>query len=291
MRAFPYKLPRKIDESFKVKIEDDLHFYGTLHTHSEIQITYINKSKGTLMAGDYIGDFGPGQLYVIGSELPHVFKNDPEYFDGEEGLKAYCISVFIHKDMFGQQFMQLPEVSDLNKFFRISGRGLAFDDDLNKIVFPFINSISQQKGLQKLITLFKILELITSHNGSHFLASSSANKTLNDAESNRLNTIYHFLLNEFKRTITLEEIAALANMTSNSFCRYFKNSTGKSFTSFLSEIRIRNASKLLHDKDLSIANACYNSGFNNLSNFNRQFKKITGMSPKDYRNRSFNKLS
>jgi AraC-like DNA-binding protein len=287
MKAFPYKLPKTIDESFKVKIEDDSHFYGLLHTHSEIQITYINESKGTLIAGDYIGDFGPGQLYVIGSEQPHVFKNDPEYYNEEEGFRAYCISVFIHKELFGQQFMQLPEVLDLSNFFKLSDRGMTFGNTTSAAVYPLISHISEQKGLAKLISLFKILELIISNDDHRFLASISTNKTVNDAESKRHNTIYQFSLSEFNRQIALGEVAALANLTTNSFCRYFKNHTGKSYITFINELRVRHASKLLQNNEISISQTCYNSGFDNISNFNRQFKIFTGMSPRDFKKKYF----
>jgi AraC-like DNA-binding protein len=283
MKALPYKVPRTIDESFNVRIEDDLHFYGSLHTHSEIQITWINESKGTLVAGDYIGNFRPGQLFVIGSEQPHVFKNDPEYFNGEDGFRAYCISLFIHKEMFGPQFMQLPEVSSLNRFFEISDRGMCFGNHVNKSVYPLINSISEQKGLAKLICLLKILDLIISDKDYRLLASSATNKGINQTEGKRLNDVFQFLLNEFKRPVSLEEVSSVANLAPNSFCRYFKNHTGKSFSSFLSELRIGNASKLLQNKDLSISTVCFDSGFNNLSNFNRQFKALTGISPKEFR--------
>jgi AraC-like DNA-binding protein len=283
MKALPYHVSKTIEESFKVKIEDDSHFYGALHTHSEIQITWINESKGTLIAGDYIGNFGPGQLYVIGSEQAHVFKNDPEYFNGEEGLRAYCISLFIHKDMFGQQFMQLPEVADLNRFFKLSDRGMSFGNTLNFAVYPLIVKISEQSGLSKLISLFKILELITAEKEFQFLSSSLGNKIINEAEGKRLNNIYQFLLTEFKRPISLNEVSAKANLTPNSFCRYFKNQTGKNYSTFINELRIGNASKLLKNKDISISDICFGSGFKNLSNFNRQFKSITGISPKDFR--------
>jgi AraC-like DNA-binding protein len=283
MKALPFKVPKTNKESFRVQIEDTDHFYHILHSHPEIQITYIVESKGTVLAGDYLGNFAPSELYVIGSGQPHVFKNEPMYFEKKENLTAQCISIFIHKEMFGQQFMMLPEVLPFKEFLMKTDKGIMFDNKVSKSIYPLIKSISEKEGMEKLIILFQILNVISSSSNYKFLSKTVSQNSFNEKEGKRMNDIYQFLLGESHRNISLNELAELANLTPNSFCRFFKNHTGKSYTRFLNEIRIGNASLLLQNSDKNISDICFETGFGNLSNFNRQFKNITGISPKQFR--------
>jgi AraC-like DNA-binding protein len=284
MKVLPFKVPKTLDESFQIQVENIPYFYNSLHSHPEIQITYIIESKGTLVTGDYIGNFAPNRLYIIGSEQPHVFKNDPEYFEGNEDLKAQSISIFIRKEMFGAQFMQLPEVSRLREFFNLSDRSMIYGPSINEFIFDLMQNIVHQEWLEKLIALLKILQSLAGSKDFRFLSSAIMPKGYNEEEGKRLNDIYQFSLREFHRAITLEEISAVANMTTNSFCRYFKNHTRKSYTVFLNELRVGSACKHLHNKELELSDICYISGFSNISNFNRQFKRITGKTPNEFRN-------
>ncbi len=283
MKVLPFNVYKTDDESFLVQIENESHFYGELHTHPEIQITYIKESTGTLVAGDHIGTFGPGDMIIIGSNQPHVFKNDPEYFDGEQGLKAHCISLFLPKNMFGEAFMSMPEVALLNNFFTVSERGILLDKAESKTLLPLINAFQSSEGFSKLVVLFNLLEKIITCRHYTLLSSSVLKKELNEKEGKRINSIYQFTLKEYANPISIEQVAGLANLTPQSFCRYFKKHTRKSYTRFLNEIRIGHACKMLQDSNNSVSSICFASGFNNLSNFNRQFKALMGMPPKEYR--------
>jgi len=283
MKVLPFKVPKTETESFRVQIEDEPHFYAQLHAHPEIQITYIKESTGTLVAVDYIGSFHPGNLVVLGSNQPHVFRNDEEYFEGEETLRASCVSVFIRKDMFGSEFMQMPEVELLKEFFGASDRGLIVDKVEALQLLQLVNAIQAAEGFSKMVVLFQLLEKIVVHCRSKSLSSSVLKKELNEKEGKRMNDIYQFTLNEYANTISIAQVAEIANLTPQSFCRYFKKHTRKSYIHFLTEVRLGHACKLLQDTNYPIIEICFESGFNNLSNFNRQFKASLGVSPKEYR--------
>ena len=283
MKVLPFKVPKTENESFRVQIENESHFYSELHSHPEIQITYIRESTGALVAGDFVGSFEPGNLVVIGSNQPHVFRNDPEYFKGEEGLKANCISLFIRKDMFGKDFLNMPEVESLNNFFSMSDKGMLLEGKESTKMLSLINSFQSSKGFSKLVVLFNLLEKIIDCTTFKSLSASPLKKELNEKEGKRMNAIYQFTLKEYTNAISINDVAEIANLTPQSFCRYFKKHTRKSYTGFLNEIRIGHACKMLQDVNNSVVAICFASGFNNLSNFNRQFKASTGLSPKDYR--------
>lgn len=285
MKVLPFKVPKTQNESFQVQVEDLLHFYGELHAHPEIQITYIKKSTGTLVAGDYIGTFEPERLYIIGSNQPHVFRNGSEYYMDESKLKAYGISIFINKDLFGKSFLGLPEISQLYDFFERSERGMEFGSTITNEVLPLILRFTKSQGFSRMTALFNLLEKLVLTDNYRFLSSVAAKKQVNPKNGERMNTIFQFTLKEYSREISLEEVADLANLTPQSFCRYFKIHTRKNYFTFLNEVRVGNACQLLQKKELSISQIAFSCGFNNLSNFNRIFKNITGSTPKDFRSK------
>ena len=288
MKVLPFKIPKTKRESFRVQIDDMTHFYDTLHNHAEIQITLLVKSEGTLICGDYVGNFNEGDLFIIGANQPHVFRNNKEYYDEEISKGAYAISLFFDRNSFGGEFFTLPEVELLQSFLNKTQRGLKFSPQVRDKIKPIMFSIDHHNGLDRFIQLLKILQILAETADYTFLASANEMKHYDEAEGQRMNRIFQFTMKEYYRDITLEEVANLASMTPNAFCRYFKMRTRKTYINFLNEIRIANACKLLKNKEFTVAQACYQSGFNNLSHFNRNFKKIHGTSPSIYAKRTVN---
>ena len=283
MKVLPFKVPKTQNESFQSQIEDLPHFYGELHSHPEIQITYIKEGSGTLVAGDYISTFEPGKIYILGSNQPHVFRNTPEYFVEGSKLRVFGISIFINKDLFGKSFPGLPEISQLYDFFHRTERGMVLNSSVSHDVLPLILSFIDSQGFSKMTALFNLLDKLISTEGYAFLSSVATKKQFNSKDGERLNAIIQFTLAEYTRRINLEEVAEMASLTPHSFCRYFKMHTRKSYFSFLNEVRIGNARLLLQKNEQGIAQVAYSCGFNNLSNFNRIFKHLTGDTPKDFR--------
>lgn len=286
MKVLPFKVPKTQNESFQTQVEDLPHFYGELHSHPEIQITYIKKGSGTLIAGDYIGPFEPGKIYILGPNQPHVFRNSPEYFREGSKLRVYGISIFINKELFGKPFMGLPEISQLYDFFNRTERGMALNASISHEILPLILKFIDSQGFSKMTTLFNLLEKLILTNGYTFLSSVAQEKQLNPKDGDRMNSVIHFTMNEYSRDITLDEVAEVARLTPQSFCRYFKMHTRKSYFAFLNEVRIGNACLLLQKNDSTITQIAYSCGFNNLSNFNRIFKSITGNTPKKFQKES-----
>jgi AraC-like DNA-binding protein len=282
MKILPFQVPKTGQESFHIQVDDNEHFYEYLHAHPEIQITYMIEGKGTLIAGDYIGPFSPGRLYVIGSEQPHVFKSNPEYFTGS-GLRAHSVSIFIQKEMLGAALMQLPETNTLNDFVQRTHRGMAFGEKSSEPLQPLVEEIFATQGMKRLIALLALLDRLSENTDYTYLSADISKLKFNEKEGKRLDAVYSFSLNELHRQISIDEVAKIASMTPSSFCRFFKKRTRKSYIAFLNEIRIGNACKLLQYSDLPVSEISYQCGFTNLSNFNRQFRIQKGISPSQFR--------
>lgn len=281
MKALPFKLIKTNNESFVVQVDEQAWFYDSFHQHPEIQIMYIEKGNGTVLAGDYIGNFAEGDLFIIGSNQPHVFRCSSEYYEKPDELNVRAISVFINKDIFGEEFIRLPELNHLRHFISETDFGFKVDEPIRFEVVGLMRGIVQQKGLSRIISLLRILKIMSEGSNIKILSNLKTD-IINESDGERINLIYQFTLRNFKREIVLKEAASIANMTVTSFCRYFKKRTRKNYYSFLNEIRIGYACKLLTDSDSLISDISFRSGYNNLSFFNRKFKEIKGMTPREY---------
>jgi AraC-like DNA-binding protein len=280
MKVIPFSIPKITSEAFRVQFDELPRLYDYLHQHPEIQLTYIIESEGTLIAGDYIGRFEPGDVFVLGSNQPHVFRNDPSY--GKKGKNAKAISLFFDESTFGETFWDLPEIYSLKYFFRNSAAGFRLTGKQKELVANLLSQLILEKGIQRLIIFLKILSCFEKKKSLQVLSGSTVNKNLKSYDGKRLNLVLEFTFREFHRPIELNEIARLANLTPQAFCKYFKTRTRKTYVQFLNEIRIQHAVRLLSGEEESIASIAYQSGFVNLSHFNRTFKVITGMAPRDF---------
>jgi len=280
MKVVPFQIPKNTQEAFRVQVDDMPHLYNHLHQHPEIQLTVIKESHGTLIAGDYVGPFHAGEVFIIGSNQPHVFRNDEKFF--RKRSRAITITVFFDETTLGQSFWQLPEVNSLQQFLKTSSGGYRITGKKRKLLGEKLTVIAQAEGIDKLILFLEILKQLGSKKEMQSLSKPIIQRNIKSYDGNRLNKVLEFTFKEFHRTITLKEVASLANLTPEAFCKYFKTRTRKTYIGFLNEIRINQACKLLME-DKQIADVCYDCGFTNLSNFNRIFKKINTVSPGEYR--------
>ncbi|MBL7846915.1 MAG: helix-turn-helix domain-containing protein [Cyclobacteriaceae bacterium] len=278
-RVVSFNVPQTEHEVVRVQVDDVEHFYDQLHQHPEIQIMWIESGEGTLIAGDYVGRFQSGEIYVIGGGQPHVFRCDQEYYSGT--LKARSTSLYFNEKYFGKELWSSNELNTVREFAEASRRGLQFPADIATPMVECVRRIVNAEGLQRLIAFFTLLHLLTSTSGLKKLALLPGKLPGN--EEGRMNTILEFTFRESHRKIYLEEVAQRANLSVEAFCRYFKVHTRKTYISFLNEVRISHACQLLIHRDLSVEQVCYQSGFSNVSNFNRMFKKITGKTPLGFR--------
>jgi len=277
MKVLPFKIPKPENMTLYIQEDEGKTFYGKLHQHKEIQISVILKGEGTYVIGDCVGAFKQNDLFVIGENLPHVFKSDILH-----GNEAAMVSLFFTKQSYGEGFFDLPEFENFQQFF--SDTALGFEVLSNKLeLSSLLASIKDLSKFEQFKSLLEILRLVSS--GKKRTLSSLINlKKYNGDEGKRMSDIFQFTMNNFSNEIGLNDVANIANMTPNAFCRYFKQRTNKTFINFLIDIRIGNACKLLVKKnDLSITEISYKSGFNNLANFNRKFKAIKNLTPSEYR--------
>lgn len=281
MKVVPFQIPKDGNEGIKIQQERLPHFYNHLHQHPEIQLTYIKESYGTIIAGDYVGPFAAGDIFMIGSNQPHVFRNDAVFFQSKK-MKAEAITLFFDDQIFGEEFWLLPELKNALAILQKSHGGYRITSLKKQLLLQDILEITAASGIQRIILFLKIIQSLTQRNCLKPLSDKHSNKPINSFDGNRLNTIVEFSFKEFHRPIQLKEVAALANMTVQAFCLYFKKRTRKTYISFLNELRIQHACRLLLE-DKTIREVCYESGFTNLSNFNRIFMKIKGLTPGQFR--------
>jgi AraC-like DNA-binding protein len=278
MKALPFKIPYGSKSSIKVDYDVMPHFYNTYHTHDELQIMLVIKGQGSAYIGDKILDFEEGDIYLLGQNLPHVFKDKPSNGD----LEIESISIFFLKEFMGNGFLELPESRLLGTLIEESKRGIQIEGQLLENITENIWNIYNSDGLNRLLMLVDSLEQIAQSEDVSFISSPGYHKPKRLVDGQKINDVFDFMLANYSREVKLEEIAEIAHMSATAFCRYFKHHTRKTYSRFLNEIRVGQACKMLVDDKLSISNICYDSGFKNISNFNRQFKKISGFTPSEY---------
>lgn len=281
MKVVAFKVPQVKKEAFRLQIDQGRYFYDQLHQHTETQLMLIEEGEGTLIAGDYVGRFGPHDAFVIGSGQPHVFRSDKVYFQPKSNLKSKAISIYFNEGYLGEPFWQLEEIKKIKKFLLRSARGFQFFGKPKAEIIQLVHHLKNADGIDKLIFFFSLLKKISEARGSKPLAVAALGDFKKE-EGKRMNNIITFTFRESHRNIYLSEVADVANLTVEAFCRYFKQHTQKTYTSFLNEVRVSHACRLLIGKDLTVRDVCDQTGFSNLANFNRIFKSITGMQPSKY---------
>jgi len=262
-------------------VDKGQHFYDHLHYHPEFQITAVKKGKGILYHGSDMIRFLPGDVFVLGSNIPHLMKNlDPDYSTKSGGV--HSVSLFFDRNAFGNHFFNLPELTSIDALLHNSRRGIRLSGSLGKAVYNQMLKISYVREEELIISFLKILSTIRKAN-KYFINSSVFGHFNSVKDEKRLNKIINHTVNNLDRNIKIEDVAQIANLSKSQFSRYFKLHTGKTFIEFLSEMRIESSCTLLLDGNNTIEAVCYDVGYSNLSNFNRQFKKIKGMTPSEYR--------
>ena len=247
------------------------------HFHPEYEIVYISNGKGKRHIGNHISHYEDGDLIFLGPNLPHFGFCDQFM---EEHVE---IVVQMKEDFLGKEFFNAPEMSNIRRLFERSKQGLIFHTAVKEQVGPTLVEMTEMDSFDRLLVLLKILKSLAQTDNYTALNASGLTLEVQSQNYYRINRVYQFVDTHFKREISLNEIAKEVNMTVPAFCRYFKKLTTKTFTVFVNEFRIAHACQLLANGDLPISEVCYESGFNNFSHFNKQFKLITGNSPSKYR--------
>jgi len=283
LKSVLQKSPIPSNHAFIVKYLKDLVFDPTWHFHPEYQLFLVLEGSGTRFIGDNVKLFKKGDITFTGPNLPHLWRSDFESSITNKNTWAEGIVVYFNEGFVGDNLLQKEEMIKLRQFFKKSLRGVDITGETAKKIKKMILNLLKLDGFDGVLKLFKILNYLSKSSEIKLLASPGYTNSLKEGDTERMNKVYAYVMRNFRNKITISKITALINMTPTSFSRYFKIHANKTFSEFISEIRIGYACKLLIEKKTSISQTCYESGFQTLSNFNRQFKAITKRTPMEYK--------
>lgn len=283
MRPAVQKSPISENFAFEVKFLTAPHFDPNWHFHPEYQIFLVVKGTGTRFIGDHVSAFREGDLVFTGPNLPHLWQSDHEYFENNPDLTTEGIVIYFPENFLGKEFLQRSEMYRIRQLLQQADRGMEFHGKTHDQASLLMKQILTAVDFDRVILLLKLLNTIAQSADYRFLATEGYFNSLKETETDRMNRVHAYVMKNFRERIRLEDVAAIANMSPTSFCRYFKAHANKTFSDFLNEIRVGHSCKLLTTQKASVAQVCYDSGFGTVSNFIRQFKAVTACSPLEYR--------
>jgi len=276
MKPLVEKLPLSQNTSFVARTYRTPHFEVPWHQHIEHELILFTEGEGTAFIGNYIGEFKTDDVFFLGSNLPHTFQK------AHKDLITAAVVVQFTGDFWGDGFMQLPESKNIAKLFSIAMQGLKIQGNTRQQLKSLITGLEQLQGFSRIIRLCECLNLIaTTHEFD--AVSTQEVKTFQAKNKDRIDRIFQFTIDNFQETISLNDVAATAGMSVPAFCSYFKKCTKKTYIDFLNEIRIGHACKLLIDTQKTVLDISFESGFNTLANFNKQFLKVKQQTPSGFR--------
>jgi len=275
----------KIPETqmFIIKKLEDKHFDPVWHSHCEYQLFVVLQGTGTRFIGDSIKSFAPGDLVFTGANLPHLWRSDEAYFKKDSQLNIQGIVIYLQENFMGERVMQKEEMLLIKKLLKKSAKGLEFFGEHKDLVICMMKELLLMNGLERLIQLLKILQVLANSKAYHYISHTAYNAPINENETDRMTKVYEYALANFRRKIFLPELAEMLCMTPSSFSRYFSTRNNQTFSNFTMELRVKYACKLLIETDMPVAIISYECGFNTLSNFNKKFKEIMNKRPSEYK--------
>lgn len=271
-----------INERFIITKKEIPCLDSSWHYHAQFELLYISKSTGIRFVGDNVSQFFPGELVLVGPYLPHLWRNDPSYYKADDTNKVKTIVLKFTKNFLGEGTFNNPEFSGINQLLEQSKYGISFGKNVSQSLRDDLIGIIDLTPAEQSIKLLSIIYRLSVTKDKMVLSSSDMRQYTTD-NSQRIDTVLKYISDNYSSEISLEDVSDISCMTTNSFCRFFKKMTNKSFTQFLNEVRIRNAARLLVQENLPISEVCDVVGYKSITNFNRQFKQITGSTPKGYR--------
>lgn len=247
------------------------------HFHPEIELVYVNKGKGKRHIGNHISYFNNSQLVLIGSNLPHIGYLDRLTTNGSETLIQFM------PDFLGKDFFKIPEMMAIDALFERAKKGIRFNLEIKQRIGAKIEQLVDLQGPSRITSFIEILNDLATTDDYTLLNANGYAFEATRQDSNKIEIIYKHINDNFKEHISLDEVAGIVSMTEPAFCRYFKKSTGKTFTKLVNEYRVVHATKLLAESTMSITDISFECGFNNFSHFNKLFKEFTGKTASIYR--------
>ena len=286
MKPHFLRVPVQPQNSFSIRHDILPTFRGIWHYHPELELHYVIKGEGVRFIGDNISNFSSGEILLLGEKLPHCWRCKEEYFQPDSGLNVEVIVIHFLQDCLGKYLLNLPEDYLLNKLFERAKSGIVVKGPAKAELAKLMHSAVNATNLDRIIVLLSILKILAENENFDSIAlSHNEFHQSNESDTIRLNKVCSYTLANYKKEITLQEIAAIGNLSVTSFCRYLKQKNKKTNSDFLTEIRISHACRFLIEDKLPTEVLCFECGFNNISNFYRHFKKVTNMTPLEYKRR------
>lgn len=290
MKPQQLKVPIGTDQSFSVRRDQVPYVNNRWHYHQEIELIHFRMGAGMQFIGDSIMRFKAGDVVLVGPNLPHFWRFDDVYFDEEAQLdlpsnpvfKADVTVTHFKDNFWGPAFLDLPENAKIKTLLQKSKRGIKVGGNTRFKVAQLLSELIQADGTFRILLLFEALSEIADSTELETLSSLGFDLEVVEANNERINAIYTYTQSNLHRKIQLKEIADVANISENAFCRFFKAQTGKTYTRYLIELRVGYACRLLIEDRLELKQLCYKSGFSNLVSFRKYFTMITGKSPVNY---------
>lgn len=284
------KIIPPLEESIVIK-GDTIAINNPWHYHPEIELLYCIKGKGTNFIGNSIRTIEEGEILLLGKNLPHTRQRDREYYSIHTDDSPETIVVQFKEDFLGDGFFSLKDFGHIGDMLKRSLRGIKFVGPIRDEIGAKLHLIKSMQGTTSILSLLSILDCLARSDEYVYLNEIHYTSDAHEITSQKINSVYHYTIAHFREPIRLDDVASLTNHTPAAFCRYFKTRTRKSYFQYLTEIRIAYACELLRDGNLDVSEVCLNSGFNNLSNFHKQFRKIVKSTPREYQRRSSMKVS
>jgi AraC-like DNA-binding protein len=258
---------------------DEDSFNAAFHLHPEMELVLIKEGRGRRIIGNRIDAFEKGDMVFIGSNLPHIWLND----DTNANHRARSVVVHFRKEIFGQDFYELKETRELTPFFEMASRGIRVSGATREKVSRKLAILVTLRGFRRILLLLEILHILATSPDIHCITGDTYNPDDKEETGDRLIEIYKYVQNNFHKDISLRDIAGVAGLTPQSFCRFFKKKTNKHFFDYLNEVRISRACEHLISSDAPVSEIAYYCGYNTISNFNKLFKEATGLTPRGFR--------
>lgn len=279
MKPLLEKIDPVFGSSFTIREFTDLDpvYKPFWHFHPEYEIVYISKGKGKRHIGNHISYYEDGDLIFLGPNLPHLGFTEGHFKDQVE------VVVQMKEDFLGKEFLNVPEMREVHHLFERSRKGIIFHGQTREWAGAQLRAMAHMEPFERLMELIKVLRVLGQTEEYSSLNADGFAFEVQAQHLDRIQEVYEYVEAQFQQEVTLDEVSRRVNMTVPAFCRYFKRLTGKTFTHFVNEVRVAHACRLLNNEHLSIAAVSFDSGFNNLSHFNKQFRLVVGTSPRAFR--------
>ncbi len=268
------------DQSFTIRSEIlEIKRYATLRSHINFEIALLENCSGKRFIGDHIEDFEGTELVLLGSYLPHCWQY---YTTIDPMIPPQATIIHFFPDFLGRQFLEKPEARQINDLFDRAAKGVSFSGYSIRNAKLLMQQMLFSTGMARIALMLNLLDMLANADQARVLSSPYYNSVSTSVEAQKINKVFDYIFQNFREEISLKAVADILPMSPAAFCRFFKARTNRTLIDFVKEVRIGNAAKLLLEKKYNVTEACYMSGYNNISNFNKHFKEVKGLSPRDF---------